>query len=220
MRFPSFLSHSLVLVFLLGLSTRSVAQEEPVILVVGDSLSAAYNMPLDASWPRLLEKRLGDNGQRYRVVNASITGDTTQGGITRLPGLLERHSPQWVIVELGGNDGLRGFSLDVTRGNLEAMVTQSQAAGASVVLTEIMLPPNYGASYTRRFTALYSELSEAHGALLVPFFMEGVALVEGMMQDDGIHPNEQAQPILLDNVWRVLAPALGLAETVANPDEA
>lgn len=195
-------------VLLLSVSIRLDAQEAPVILVVGDSLSAAYNMPLDAAWPRLLERRLAEEGAVYSVINASITGDTTQGGLTRLPRLLERHAPDWVIIELGGNDGLRGISLDVTRSNLASMVTLSQAAGARVLLTGIMLPPNYGQSYTEQFQALYAELAEEHGTLLVPFFMEGVALVDGMMQDDGIHPSIEAQPVLLDNVWAVLAPAI------------
>lgn len=195
-------------VLLATLSTPLAARDAPVLLVVGDSLSAAYNMDLDAAWPRLLEQRLRGRGGEWRVVNASITGDTTQGGRTRLPGLLERHDPDWVIVELGGNDGLRGLSLDVTRDNLEAMITASQAAGARVLLTGIILPPNYGQSYTERFQGLYAELAETHGTLLVPFFMDGVALVDGMMQDDGIHPSVAAQPVLLDNVWTVLAPAL------------
>lgn len=208
MFFQSRLLVSLACVLFLGLSTPLAAQDEPVILVVGDSLSAAYNMDLDASWPRLLERRLRDQGDAYTVVNASITGDTTQGGLTRLPRLLDRHAPEWVIIELGGNDGLRGLSLDVTRSNLEAMVQRSQAAGARVLLTGIMLPPNYGQSYTEQFQALYAELAATHDTLLVPFFMEGVALVDGMMQDDGIHPNAQAQPVLLDNVWAVLGPAL------------
>lgn len=179
-----------------------------MLLVVGDSLSAAYNMPLDAAWPRLLETRLHDDGHPHRVVNASITGDTTQGGQTRLPRLLERHEPAWVIIELGGNDGLRGFSLDVTRENLITMITASQAVGARVMLTGIVLPPNYGQGYTERFEALYGQLSAEYDTLLVPFFMDGVALVDGMMQADGIHPSEAAQPVLLDNVWRVLEPAL------------
>ncbi len=195
-------------VLLATLSTPLAARDAPVLLVVGDSLSAAYNMDLDAAWPRLLEQRLRGRGGEWRVVNASITGDTTQGGRTRLPGLLERYDPDWVIVELGGNDGLRGLSLDVTRDNLEAMITASQAAGARVLLTGIILPPNYGQSYTERFQGLYAELAETHGTLLVPFFMDGVALVDGMMQDDGIHPSVAAQPVLLDNVWTVLAPAL------------
>ncbi len=180
--------------------------------MVGDSLSAAYGMALDESWPRLMEQRLRHAGTPHRVINASITGDTTQGGLTRLPRLLERHAPAWVIIELGGNDGLRGLSLDVTRANLEAMITLSLESGARVLLTGIMLPPNYGQSYTEKFQGMYADLAAAHSALLVPFFMEGVALEAGMMQDDGIHPNARAQPVLLDNVWVVLAPALGLIE--------
>ncbi|MEM1411778.1 MAG: arylesterase [Pseudomonadota bacterium] len=202
------LRYLLVCVLCLGLSTQLKAQGDPVIVVIGDSLSAAYNMPLDAAWPRLMEARLREVGHPYRVINASITGDTTQGGLTRLPRLLERHSPAWVIIELGGNDGLRGFSLQVTRANLEAMIQQSQAAGAKVLLTGIMLPPNYGQSYTEQFQALYGSLAETHDTLLVPFFMEGVALVDGMMQADGIHPSVEAQPVLLDNVWTVLWPTL------------
>ncbi len=203
----------LACVLWLSVSTPLVAQEEPVVLVVGDSLSAAYNMDLDASWPRLLEQRLADRGRPHRVVNASITGDTTQGGLTRLPRLLERHSPDWVIIELGGNDGLRGLSLDVTRSNLETMVRLSQASGARVLLTGILLPPNYGQSYTEQFEALYGELAARYDTLLVPFFMERVALVDGMMQADGIHPNASAQPVLLDNVWTVLWPAIDNAES-------
>lgn len=185
-----------------------VASDKPVLLVVGDSLSAAYNMGLDEAWPSLLEQRLDAEGFPMQIVNASITGDTTQGGVTRLPRLLERYQPAWVIIELGGNDGLRGFSLDVTRDNLENMITRSQQAGARVLLTGIILPPNYGQSYTEDFQALYAQLAETHTTLLVPFFMDGVALVDGMMQDDGIHPSVQAQPVLLENVWEVLSPAL------------
>lgn len=194
--------------FFLAVPSSACADDDPVVLVIGDSLSAAYNMPLDAAWPRLLETRLREAGRPHRVVNASITGDTTQGGVTRLPRLLERHAPDWVIIELGGNDGLRGFSLQVTQDNLESMIRQSQEAGARVVLTGIMLPPNYGASYTERFYALYGSLAETHGTLLVPFFMDGVALVEGMMQADGIHPSVEAQPVLLENVWSVLWPVI------------
>jgi acyl-CoA thioesterase-1 len=202
------LSKCCALVLGLLFTTPSFATDEPVVLVIGDSLSAAYNMGLDEAWPSLLEQRLEDQGHAMQVVNASITGDTTQGGVTRLPRLLERHAPGLVIIELGGNDGLRGFSLDLTRDNLKTMIQLSQASGAEVLLTGIMLPPNYGESYTERFHALYGELAESYDALLVPFFMDGVALVDGMMQDDGIHPSVEAQPVLLENVWTVLAPEL------------
>jgi acyl-CoA thioesterase-1 len=181
---------------------------EPVLLVVGDSLSAGYNMRLDQAWPSLLQDRLQDNGHSYRVVNASITGDTTQGGLTRLPRLLDRHEPDMVIIELGGNDGLRGLSLEVTRRNLSAMIEASRAAGARVVLAGIMLPPNYGPAYTEKFQSMYPDLASQYGLPLVPFLLDGVALNPELMQGDGIHPNEQAQPRLLDNVWPVLAPLL------------
>ncbi len=198
----------LAYVLALSVSIPAAAGDSAVILVVGDSLSAAYGMQLEESWPRLLENRLDGNGQRYRVQNASITGETTQGGLNRLPRLLEKYRPEVVIIELGGNDGLRGFSLEVTRANLASMVEQSQAAGAEVLLTGIVLPPNYGPAYTDRFQSMYGELAEQYDTLLVPFFMDGVALVEGMMQGDGVHPTAAAQPVLLDNVWQVLGPAL------------
>lgn len=183
-------------------------EQAPVILVLGDSLSAGYGLEMSQAWPSLLEQRLADNGHKYRVHNASITGETTQGGVERLPRLLDRHQPDIVIIELGGNDGLRGFSLDVTRANLAQMVTQAGGSGATVILTEIVLPPNYGQVYTEQFKALYGELATAHKALLVPFFMRGVALVDGMIQADGVHPTAAGQPVLLDNIWAVLAPVL------------
>jgi len=180
----------------------------PVILVVGDSLSAGYGMALAESWPRLLQDRLKAQGLSHRVVNSSVTGDTTQGGLARLPGLLHRHQPEIAIIELGGKDGLRGLGIDATRENLSAMIAQSQAAGARVILTGIQLPPNYGNTYTDQFRGMYRELAVEHGTLLVPFLMEGVALNPGLMQDDGIHPNAEAQPRLLQNVLDVLEPVL------------
>lgn len=179
-----------------------------MILILGDSLSAGYGMALADSWPRLMQDRLDREGISYRVINASITGDTTQGGLARLPRLLERHQPEVVIIELGGNDGLRGLGLDATRQNLTAMIEQSQDAGARVLLTGIQLPPNYGNAYTDRFRDMYIELAGAHGTLLVPFLMDGVALNSELMQSDGVHPNAHAQPVMLDHVWDALAPVL------------
>ena len=196
------------ILWVLGASVSMADQDAPAILVLGDSLSAGYGLELSQAWPSLLEQRLSDNGHRYRVQNASITGETTQGAVTRLPGLLQRHRPAVVIIELGGNDGLRGFPLETTRANLAGLVELATASGATVVLAEILLPPNYGAAYTERFQALYGEVAEQHQALLVPYFMRGVALVEGMMQDDGVHPTAAGQPVLLDNVWAVLEPVL------------
>jgi acyl-CoA thioesterase-1 len=188
------------------------AADRPVILVVGDSLSAAYSMQREEGWPQLMQSRLDEIGLDYAVFNSSIAGETTQGGLARLPRLLERTEPAWVIIELGGNDGLRGIDLGVTRANLERMIELSRAAGAGVVLAGIKLPPNYGPAYTSRFEAIYTDLAKAHGALLVPFILEGVALDPALMMDDGIHPNAAAQPVLLDNVWDVLGPRLAGGE--------
>ena len=182
--------------------------KDAAIVIVGDSLSAAYGMELSESWPSLLQQRLDQDGHAYRVFNSSITGETTQGGLTRLPRLLEEHDPRIVIVELGGNDGLRGLPLEVTRDNLAAMIELSQAAGARVILAEMRIPPNYGRTYTERFNGAYAELAEQHGAVLLPFLLEDIALEPGMMQEDGIHPTAAAQPVILEQVWLTLEPLL------------
>ena len=197
-------------VFLLQLSFQlwTVAADSPVIVILGDSISAAYNMETSQSWPSLLQERLDTNGYTHRVFNSSITGDTTQGGLSRLPRLLEKQNPALVIIELGGNDGLRGIPIDVTRANLSAMIEASQAAGATVLLAEMRIPPNYGMTYTEQFNGNYGMLKEQYGVLLIPFLMENVALEPGLMQADGIHPNAEAQPVLLDTVWSILEPEL------------
>ena len=184
------------------------AGDVPVIIILGDSISAAYNMETGQSWPKLLQDRLNENGYAHRVFNSSISGDTTQGGLSRLSRLLDKHHPALVIIELGGNEGLRGIPIDVTRANLSAMIESSQAAGATVLLAEMRIPPNYGISYTEQFNGNYGLLKEKYGVLLIPFLMEKVALEPGLMQADGIHPNADAQPILLDTVWTVLEPQL------------
>ncbi len=197
------------------------AAPQPHIVIVGDSLSAAYNMELRQAWPSLLQDRLNKDGYDWKVFNSSITGDTTEGGLTRLPRLLERYRPAIVIVELGGNDGLRGLPLEVTRSNLREMIVLSQAGGARVVLTGIRIPPNYGARYVDQFENMYAELAGEYGTGLVPFFMEGIALVPGMMQADGVHPSIEAQTVLLDNLWPIIEPAVqemtGELEGVARP---
>ena len=199
---------SLVCIFLAVVHAAHLGAAERVLLVVGDSLSAGYNMRLDQAWPSLLQNRLQSNGHSYRVVNASITGDTTQGGLARLPRLLQRHHPDMVIIELGGNDGLRGLSLEITRRNLSGMIEASRKAGADVILVGIMLPPNYGPAYTEKFRAMYPELSQQYDLPLIPFLLEGVALNPELMMPDGVHPTASAQPILLDNVWSVLSQEL------------
>ena len=198
-----------IVVFLLSLfPATAFADDAPVILVLGDSLSAAYNMEISDAWPSLLQDRLDEHGHAYRVFNSSITGETTQGGVTRLPRLLQEYQPAIVLIELGGNDGLRGIPLDVSRANLSSMIDASRAAGAQVILSEMRIPPNYGKTYTERFNAMFHELAEQASVTLLPFLLQDVALEPGMMQADGIHPTEAAQPIILDEVWDVLQPML------------
>ncbi len=184
------------------------AAPAPSILVVGDSLSAGYGIELRDSWVALLQQRLTRQGYPHKVVNASISGDTTAGGRARLPDALKRQRPQIVILELGGNDGLRGLPLRETRANLDAMIKAAQAAGARVLLVGIHLPPNYGPDYAGKFHAIYHDLARAHNTALLPFLLDGVALTPGLMQTDGIHPRAAAQPRLLGNVWPALEPLL------------
>lgn len=179
------------------------------LLIVGDSLSAAYGVPSDQAWVQLLQERLDNNGlSQWNVVNASISGETTDGGARRLPGLLADNSPDVVVIELGGNDGLRGFPPNVIESNLAQMITQVQDAGARAILVGMQIPPNYGQRYTQMFADIFPKLSDRYNTALVPFFLQGVYDQEGMMQDDGIHPSAEAQPKLLENVWPVLKPAL------------
>jgi len=178
------------------------------VLVFGDSLSAGYGVPPGRGWVDLLAKRLAGEAVGARVVNASVSGETTQGGVTRLESVLERHAPEVVVLELGGNDALRGLPLERTKANLARMIETSRAAGARVLLLGMQIPPNYGPEYTRAFRELYAELHAETGVAFVPFFLDGVALDPALMQDDGIHPAPAAQPRLLDNVWPVLAPLL------------
>jgi len=180
------------------------AADPPVLLVVGDSISAAYGLPPGVGWTDLLQKRLDARKLGYRVVNASISGDTTAGGRSRLPALLARHKPAIVVIELGGNDGLRGGSIASTRDNLAAMTAAAKAAGARPLLIGMKLPPNYGPGYTRQFENVFAEVAKAEGAPLVPFFFEGFGEDAAAFQADRIHPTEATQARLLDNVWPTL----------------
>ena len=197
-----------LLVLFTVLPLLAQAAPERTIVILGDSLSAAYGMEVQESWPSLLQQRLEKHGYAYRVFNSSIAGDTTQGGLARLPRLLEGQNPAVVLIELGGNDGLRGLPIDVTRANLQQMIRLSRAAAARVIISEIRIPPNYGPAYTERFTRLFSELAEQEGVVLLPFLLEDVALDPDLMLDDGIHPNAAAQAVILDEVWPVLEPLL------------
>lgn len=175
-----------------------------VWLVVGDSISAAFGLDTTQGWVALLQKRLDQQGKSIRVVNASISGDTSAGGLARLPVLLAEHRPALVMIELGGNDGLRGTPLAQLQQNLANMIAASKSSGAQVLLLGMRLPPNYGKRYTEGFAGVYEQLAAAHQVPLLPFFLEGVGGVPGLMQADGIHPTAAAQPRLLDNIWPLL----------------
>jgi len=185
---------------------------EPLILLVGDSIGAGYGVPLDRGWAALLQARLKAEGLPQRLVNASISGDTTRGGLARLPRVLKRHEPSILIIELGGNDGLRGISPGEMKANLGKMIRLARGAGARVLLVGMRLPPNYGPAFTERFEQVYRELAEEQGVPLVPFLLKGVATDKALMQADGIHPNAAAEPRVLDNLWPYLRPLLGATE--------
>ncbi|WGI24160.1 arylesterase [Halomonas alkaliantarctica] len=181
------------------------ADADPTLLVMGDSLSAAYGIERDEGWVSLLAERLEDDAQ---VVNASISGETTSGGLQRFTELLGQQQPDIVLIELGGNDGLRGLSPNQMQANLASMIEQSQEADAQVLLLGIDIPPNYGQAYRDAFTGVFYSLAEEYDVSLVPFLLEDIALNDALMQSDGIHPTADAQPIILDNVWPELKPLL------------
>lgn len=191
--------------------TEGAEATPPVLLVLGDSLSAEYGIARGSGWVALLERRLAEKGRAVRIVNASISGDTTSGGRRRLAALLARHKPAVLIVELGSNDALQGTPLDTTHANLASIVQAGKAAGARVLLTGQQMPPNYGEDYAARFAALFGEVAKAEGAALVPFFLKGVADSAEplrLFQGDGLHPLAAAHPIILDNIWPHLEPLL------------
>ena len=180
----------------------------PTVLVFGDSLSAGYGIDVDQSWTALLQSRLNSQGYEHRVINASISGETTEGGKARINSALDNFDPDLLILELGGNDGLRGFPPQIMKDNLREIVETARDRGASVVLLGIRIPSNYGPRYTQAFEGVYRELAAEMDVPWIEFFMEGIALNEALMQDDGIHPNAEAQPILLDNAWPIIREAL------------
>lgn len=203
-----FLVLSLVLYGLTAGAPAAHAADKPVILILGDSLSAGYGLPPEQGWVARLQQRLDGEGYGYTVVNASVSGETTAGALERLSRALKLHQPAIVVVELGGNDGLRGLPVEDIRLNLESIITACHDFGAEVVLTGIRIPPNYGPQYTESFYGVYETLAKQQEIPWVPFFLEGIALRDDLFQGDGIHPDLQAQPLLLDNVWHVLQPLL------------
>lgn len=190
------------------MAPRDVAASERTLLVFGDSLSAAFGIRPDQGWVALLAQRLQTQGYGYQIVNASVSGETSGGGLERLPRALKLHHPQIVILELGANDGLRGLPPGETRANLERMVQLAQQAGAQVLLVGIRLPPNYGPRYTEGFARMFPELATQYHLPLVPFLLEKVALDPTRMQPDGMHPNAQGEPPVLETLWPYLRPLL------------
>ncbi len=199
----------IVLSLLILLMTAGArASEPPTVLLFGDSLSAGYGIEIDQSWGALLQSRLEEQGYEHRVVNASISGETTEGGATRIAAALQEFSPELIILELGGNDGLRGFPPQRMRANLETIVSRAKGSGAEVVLLGIRIPTNYGVRYSTAFEQVFRDVSEQYEIEWIEFFMEGIATNDNLLQDDRIHPNAAAQPLLLDNAWPVISAAL------------
>lgn len=206
-----------VLALLLGAAVAQRAQAnaapKPTLLVVGDSLSAGYGLETGKGWVDLLRARLNAVQPGWTLINASISGDTTAGGLARLPALLSRDKPRVVIIELGGNDALRGLSLQQTQDNLSRMTALCKKAGARVLLVGMQIPPNYGPAYTARFAAVFPAVARAQKVALVPFLLSGVVAHPDWFQSDNIHPTAQAQPTMLDTVWPHLQPLLSLKPT-------
>jgi acyl-CoA thioesterase-1 len=199
----------IVIILILWAAALPAHAETPAILVFGDSISAGYGLPrLDRGWVALLQAKLKTEGYGYEVVNASVSGETTAGGLARLPRALGLHHPAVVVLELGGNDGLRALPIEQMRTNLARMLDLAKGAGAKVLLVGMRIPPNYGQKYTDEFAAVYAELARDQHVPLVPFLLKDVALRPDLMQADGVHPVEEAQPLLLAAVWPTLEPAL------------
>lgn len=191
------------------LAAGAQGSESPTVLIFGDSLSAGYGIDVDQSWAALLQARLEQQGYEHRVVNASISGETTEGGAARIEGALEQFTPQLVILELGGNDGLRGFPPARMQANLQKIAVEALDSGAAVVLLGIRIPSNYGPRYSRAFEAAFRNVAEELEIPMVEFFMEGIALNDALLQADRIHPTAAAQPLLLDNAWPLISATLG-----------
>jgi len=185
-------------------ASAQAADDDYVLMVLGDSLSAAYGIDEEDGWVALLDNKLRNDNWPYRVVNGSVSGETTTGGLARLPAMLDSHQPDLVILELGGNDGLRGLPLGILKSNMLIMIALIEEQGAEILLTGIQIPPNYGPRYTVPFYQLYGELAAEKTLALVPFLIEGIPQQPELMQNDGIHPRAEAQYMILDNIWAVL----------------
>lgn len=199
----------LLLLLVVSVAVPQVRAADGTLLVLGDSISAAYGIDESQGWVQLLRERLSSSERHVAVINASISGETSSGGLARLPRLLQEHKPHWLILELGGNDGLRGYPPGTLQQNLQHMVQLAKGADAQVLILGMQIPPNYGRAYTEAFAAVYPTVAKAEQVPLVPFFLEPVALQEGTMQKDGIHPTATAQPALLDHIWPCVRQMMG-----------
>ncbi|HEY7840909.1 MAG TPA: arylesterase [Gammaproteobacteria bacterium] len=191
-----------------GVGGSAASANERTLLILGDSLSTAYNIDAGSGWVSLLERRLATQGYSYRIVNASISGDTSRGAAARLDAVLSGTRPDLAVVELGGNDGLRGVALAELRRNLESIIRRLRDAGSAVLLVSVKLPPNYGATYTAGFEKVYADLGTQFGVRVGGFLLEDIALRPELMQEDGIHPTAEAQALILENIWKDLEPLL------------
>lgn len=187
---------------------HAVHAESPKIVVYGDSLSAAYGIPKEQGWVNLLQNKLGAAGYPHQVINASISGETSSGGLSRIRNTLSQHKPELLILELGANDGLRGLPVSEMQSNLGQIIEIARQEKIRVLLLGMLIPPNYGPRYTQDFSNSYRKLAEKYSLPLLPFFLDGIAGKPELIQDDGLHPNAKAQPLLLENVWKALAPSL------------
>lgn len=198
----------LLLIPLSGLAQSKAGTGRQTLMVFGDSLSAAYGMEDEQGWVSLLEAKLAEQGYNYDVINASVSGETSTGGLARLPAMIDSHEPDLVILELGGNDGLRGLPLDTLKVNLQEMVNLIRDSGADILLAGIQIPPNYGPRYTLPFFELFGELATENELPIVPFLIDGIPQQPELMQNDGIHPRAEAQWMIVENVWPYLEPLL------------
>ena len=205
---PGYLINSLIISMIFQAAYANNEKTQQKLLILGDSLSAAYGIKQGRGWVDLLQNKLSQSNKKIQIVNDSISGDTTANGLNRLPDALQQHQPAWVIIELGANDGLRGLSIAHIRNNLQTLVKSSLASGAEVLLMEIKIPPNYGKKYTRAFNRIYHKLAEQYDLVLLPFMLDEIAVKPELMQADGLHPNEQAQTIISENLWEMLEPVL------------
>lgn len=207
-----FISMFLANIFIIGNVMQCASANEQktgqTLLILGDSLSAGYGISQEQNWTALVQHKLNVNNKEIRLINASISGDTTANGLNRLPGALHQLQPEWIMIELGANDGLRGLSLTHIKNNLQSLIKTSLATGAKVLLMEIKIPPNYGTKYASAFNRIYHQLAEQYTLPLIPFLLNDIAVNPELMQTDGLHPNEKAQMIIAANLWQALEPIL------------